>query len=123
MEVHPSHGFADGDPVRVVHPPRPGFPALVTETIRPDTVFVPYHWPVPAAANALTIDALDPRSKIPEYKVCAGRMERGTASTRCPSRPTAPGQRAYEPETRSPAATRCRPRCRRDGGRRRDEGG
>ncbi|NEE57508.1 nitrite reductase, partial [Streptomyces sp. SID8455] len=61
-EIHPSHGFRNGEPVRVVT--RRGsevFPALVTEAIRPDTVFIPYHWPVPTAANALTIDALDPR--------------------------------------------------------------
>jgi assimilatory nitrate reductase catalytic subunit len=76
VEVHPSRGFTNGEHVRVVT--RRGsttLPALVTEIIRPDTVFIPYHWPVPVAANALTIDALDPRSKIPEYKVCAARLE------------------------------------------------
>lgn len=45
--------------------------ALVVSTIRPDTVFVPYHWPGEKSANRLTIDAQDPISKIPEYKVCA----------------------------------------------------
>ena len=29
-----------------------------------------------AAANLLTIDALDPVSRIPEYKICACRVER-----------------------------------------------
>ncbi|MGH2688040.1 MAG: molybdopterin oxidoreductase family protein, partial [Actinomycetota bacterium] len=45
LEVHPSLGFANGDPVRVVT--RRGsatYPALVVTTIRPDTVFIPYHW-------------------------------------------------------------------------------
>src|SRR4029453_1612343 len=75
IEVNPSLGFADGDPVRVVT--RRGTvtsPALVTEAIRPDTVFVPYHWAGPIAANVLTIDALDPISKMPELKVCACRV-------------------------------------------------
>ncbi len=49
--------------------------ALVARTIRPDTLFIPYHWPIPEAANLLTINALDPISKIPEYKVCAARVE------------------------------------------------
>jgi assimilatory nitrate reductase catalytic subunit len=51
-------------------------PAQVVETIRPDTVFIPYHWPGRKAANQLTNRALDPRSKIPEYKVCAVRVEK-----------------------------------------------
>ena len=80
VEVHSSLGFVTGDPVRVVT--RRGnitFPALVTDTIRADTVFVPYHWAKRVAANLLTIDALHPISKIPEYKVCACRIERGDA--------------------------------------------
>lgn len=94
MEVHPSHGFRNGDPVRVVT--RRGsevFPALVTEAIRPDTVFIPYHWPVPTAANALTIDALDPRSKIPEYKVCACRIEAAERIDEVPAAADRPGPR------------------------------
>ncbi|GAA1149519.1 assimilatory nitrate reductase catalytic subunit [Kitasatospora gansuensis] len=96
VEVHPSHGFRTGDPVRVVT--RRGvsvLPALVTEAIRADHVFVPYHWPSPVAANALTIDALDPRSKIPEYKVCAVRIERASALDEVPAPPTPPGREAY----------------------------
>jgi len=100
VEVHPSLGFADGDPVRVVT--RRGavtYPALVTEAIRPDTVFVPYHWAGPVAANVLTIDALDPISKMPEFKVCACRVERGQAVDPVPEPPMPPGERAYRPET------------------------
>ena len=68
------------------------YPALVTETIRADTVFVPYHWAGAASANLLTVDALHPISKIPEYKVCACRIERGDAVTPAPPPPLAPGQ-------------------------------
>jgi assimilatory nitrate reductase catalytic subunit len=48
--------------------------ASVVTTIRPDTIFIPYHWPGRKAANQLTIAAQDPISKIPEYKVCAVRI-------------------------------------------------
>jgi assimilatory nitrate reductase catalytic subunit len=48
--------------------------AQVVTTIRPDTVFVPYHWPGPKSINQVTIAAQDPISKIPEYKVCAVRV-------------------------------------------------
>jgi assimilatory nitrate reductase catalytic subunit len=45
--------------------------AMVVKTIRPDTVFIPYHWPGGKSANRLTHRTLDPRSKIPEFKVSA----------------------------------------------------
>ncbi len=50
--------------------------ASVVKTIRPDTVFVPYHWGGRKSANQLTIAAQDPISKIPEYKVCAVRVRK-----------------------------------------------
>jgi assimilatory nitrate reductase catalytic subunit len=50
--------------------------ACVVRTIRPDTVFLPYHWPGKRSANLLTHRTLDPRSKIPEYKVSACRIEK-----------------------------------------------
>ena len=53
--------------------------AMVVKTIRPDTVFIPYHWPGAKSANRLTIAAQDPISKIPEYKVCAVRVARSAA--------------------------------------------
>jgi predicted molibdopterin-dependent oxidoreductase YjgC len=49
--------------------------AMVVKTIRPDTVFIPYHWPGRRSANLLTHRTLDPRSKIPEFKVSACRLE------------------------------------------------
>lgn len=53
--------------------------AMVVRTIRPDTVFVPYHWAGPKSINRLTIAAQDPISKIPEYKVCAVRIAKASA--------------------------------------------
>ena len=50
--------------------------ASVVRTIRPDTVFIPYHWPGQRSANRLTHRTIDPRSKIPEFKVSACRLER-----------------------------------------------
>lgn len=53
--------------------------AMVVRTIRPDTVFVPYHWGGRKSINQLTIAAQDPISKIPEYKVCAVRVFKAEA--------------------------------------------
>jgi len=50
--------------------------ATVVRTIRPDTVFIPYHWPGDRSANRLTHRTLDPRSKIPEFKVSACRLRK-----------------------------------------------
>ena len=50
--------------------------AQVVATIRPDTIFIPYHWAGKQSANQLTISAQDPISKIPEYKVCAARIRK-----------------------------------------------
>lgn len=49
--------------------------ARVTEVVPPGVVFIPFHFSE-APANALTIAAVDPVAKIPEYKVCAVRVER-----------------------------------------------
>lgn len=51
--------------------------ARVVRSIRPDTIFIPYHWGGRRSANQLTIAAQDPISKIPEYKVCAARLRKG----------------------------------------------
>jgi assimilatory nitrate reductase catalytic subunit len=50
--------------------------AMVVTTIRPDTIFIPYHWAGPKSANQLTVAAQDPISKIPQYKVCGCRVSR-----------------------------------------------
>jgi assimilatory nitrate reductase catalytic subunit len=76
VEMHPlladRIGAHDGEAVVVTT--RRGelkAPARVVTTIRPDTVFVPFHW---VGANRLTNDALDPSSRMPEFKVCAARV-------------------------------------------------
>ena len=48
--------------------------AQVVKTIRPDTIFVPYHWAGKRSINQCTVQAQDPISKIPEFKVCACRV-------------------------------------------------
>jgi len=48
--------------------------ALVTDRVPPGMVFGNFHFPE-AGINQLTINALDPVSKIPEYKVCAVKVE------------------------------------------------
>ena len=79
-EIHPSAarraGIADGTLVRLVT--RRGNAtarARVTRDIREDTVFVPFHWGGAASINRLTNPALDPTSRMPEFKVCAVRIE------------------------------------------------
>jgi assimilatory nitrate reductase catalytic subunit len=54
--------------------------AQVLTTIRPDTIFIPYHWPGPKSANLLTVAAQDPISKIPQYKVCGCRVRKASAA-------------------------------------------
>ncbi|NHC12953.1 molybdopterin oxidoreductase family protein [Motilibacter deserti] len=81
VEVHPyvaaEAGVDEGDVVRLRS--RRGEAVLrarVTDSIRPDTVFVPFHWGGRAAANALTNPALDPYSRMPEFKACAVALTR-----------------------------------------------
>jgi formate dehydrogenase major subunit/formate dehydrogenase alpha subunit len=49
--------------------------AMVTERISTGVVFGNFHFPGPQNVNNVTIAALDPVAKIPEYKVCAVRVE------------------------------------------------
>ncbi len=81
VEIHPAlarrYGISDNDTVRLTT--RRGIASVVarlTTTIRLDTVFVPFHWGGEACVNRLTNPALDPISKMPEFKVCAVRMEK-----------------------------------------------
>jgi assimilatory nitrate reductase catalytic subunit len=81
VEIHPETAMQlkinDGERVKVISRRGEGvFPALVVRTIRPDTIFIPYHWGEQLAANQLTNPALDPTSKIPEYKACAAKIEK-----------------------------------------------
>ncbi|MFJ3039585.1 molybdopterin oxidoreductase family protein [Streptomyces tendae] len=84
VELHPRLaarlGAAEGDPLAVVsRRGRAVAPARITTGIRPDTVFMPFHWPGEGRANTLTNPALDPTSRMPEFKVCAVRVETVTA--------------------------------------------
>ena len=49
--------------------------AKISEQAVQGTLFIPFHWAT-AAANELTLAALDPIAKIPELKVCAVRIEK-----------------------------------------------
>jgi assimilatory nitrate reductase catalytic subunit len=87
LELHPrlaaQLGVQTGDRVTVeTRRGRVTVPATVVTTIREDTVFLPYHWADDKSANLLTIQALDPVSKIPEYKVCACRVYRESSGAR-----------------------------------------
>jgi assimilatory nitrate reductase catalytic subunit len=65
-------GIAEGDWVTVrTRRGEMTAPALVVSTIRPDTLFIPYHYGHTQAVNILTNPVLEPMNKIPEYKVCA----------------------------------------------------
>ncbi len=80
VEVHPDTagrlGLVDGQPVRVVS--RRGAAAATLRCvpgIRADTVFLPFHFAGAQTANRVTNPALDPVSRMPEFKVCAVRLE------------------------------------------------
>ncbi|MFJ7943983.1 molybdopterin oxidoreductase family protein [Streptomyces sp. NPDC096354] len=80
VELHPRLaeriGVAEGDPVAVTsRRGRTVAPARITGAIRQDTVFMPFHWAGEGRANTLTNPALDPVSRMPEFKVCAVRVE------------------------------------------------
>jgi assimilatory nitrate reductase catalytic subunit len=63
-------------------------PARLAAGIRLDTLFVPFHWGGVGSINRLTNQALDPISKIPEYKVCAARIDLPHASSAATITPT-----------------------------------
>jgi assimilatory nitrate reductase catalytic subunit len=81
VEIHPAlarhFGIADGEIVRIAT--RRGTAearARLTQTIRQDTLFMPFHYAASGRANLLTNPALDPVSRMPEFKVCAARLEK-----------------------------------------------
>jgi assimilatory nitrate reductase catalytic subunit len=81
VEIHPDlaelHHLDEGERVRVIsrRGTAEGF-VRITESIRPDTVFMPFHWGGRGSVNRVTNAALDPISRMPEFKVCAVRLER-----------------------------------------------
>ncbi|HVR19341.1 MAG TPA: molybdopterin dinucleotide binding domain-containing protein, partial [Polyangiaceae bacterium] len=81
VEIHPataaSMGVTDGELVHVVtRRGRASCKVRTTQAIRFDTLFMPFHFSGPGRANTLTNDAVDPVSKIPEFKIAAARVER-----------------------------------------------
>ena len=87
VALHPADarrlGVETGDPIRVSsrRGELDGF-ARLTEAVRPGAIFVPFVKLADSAANFLTNSAHDPSSKIPEYKVCAVRIEAIRAAVR-----------------------------------------
>ena len=79
-EIHPTtarrHGLLDGEYATLTT--RRGaarFRVKAADTIREDTVFVPFHWGGEQSVNRLTNPVLDPTSRMPEFKVCAVKVE------------------------------------------------
>ena len=89
VEIHPDtaslSGIVEGAGALLTTQRGSGvFRARLTRDIRRDTLFVPFHWGGEASVNRLTSDAIDPIAKIPQYKLCAVRLEaappRGTTA-------------------------------------------
>ncbi len=79
-EIHPStarrYGLNNGSNVWLqTRRDAVQFKVKVTPTIREDTIFVPFHWGGAQAVNRLTNPALDPTSRMPEFKVCSVRIQ------------------------------------------------
>ncbi len=80
-EFHPraavAYGVSNGEMINLVtRRGRARFKVKVTPGIREDTIFVPFHWGDEQSVNRLTNAALDPVSRMPEFKVCAVRVEK-----------------------------------------------
>ncbi|WP_460703603.1 molybdopterin oxidoreductase family protein [Myceligenerans halotolerans] len=76
IEIHPVLGFRIGVPdgARARLTTGRGFVEATTrwtDAVRPDTVFMPFHWSGVGSVNRVTTDATDPISGMPEFKVCA----------------------------------------------------
>jgi assimilatory nitrate reductase catalytic subunit len=84
VEIHPETArglrIAEGDlVVLTTRRGRAVVKARLTRDIRLDTLFVPFHWGATGSANTLTNGALDPVSRIPEFKVCAAKIEKSAS--------------------------------------------
>jgi assimilatory nitrate reductase catalytic subunit len=81
VRIHPSmartYAIEHGDTVRLTTRRGTGlFRAELNTETRMDTLFVPFHFAGVGRANLLTNPALDPTSRMPEFKVCAVRLEK-----------------------------------------------
>ncbi len=95
VDVHPDLaarlGVADGSDVLLRT--RRGEARMrvhLTSAIRPDTVFAPFHWSGEQTINDLTNPALDPTSRMPEFKVCAVALEPAPTTADLEAIPVAP---------------------------------
>ena len=85
VQLHPRLaerlGVLEGQPL-VIESRRGSLNMAVTisRDVRPDTLFAPFHWGGKQAANLLTSPALDPLSRMPEFKVCAVRARAANAA-------------------------------------------
>ncbi|MER5749367.1 molybdopterin oxidoreductase family protein [Streptomyces sp. NPDC002088] len=80
VEVHPDtaarSGLRDGDLARVISPRGTTLARTrYDHRCRPDTVFLPFHFAGAGRANLITNPALDPKTGMPEFKVCVVRLE------------------------------------------------
>ena len=80
VEIHPEDaktlGVNDGETVRLsTRRGETEIPARVSNKVVPGLLFVPFHF-AESPANILTNSAFDPIAKIPEYKVCAVKIEK-----------------------------------------------
>lgn len=81
MEIHPllakKYNIEEGNKVLITsRRDSIELKAKIVKTIRPDTIFVPYHFAGRKSINRLTQRAMDPISKIPEYKMSAVRIKK-----------------------------------------------
>jgi assimilatory nitrate reductase catalytic subunit len=117
-ELHPDLarrlGIAPDDVVELTtRRGRARFHAHVTDAIRPDVVFAPFHWGGGSSANALTDPALDPTSRMPAFKTCAvalARVEGPAEHIPPPAATTQPQPTAHQqptaPQPRTPSRRR-----------------
>jgi assimilatory nitrate reductase catalytic subunit len=109
-ELHPDLarrlGIAQDDVVELAtRRGRARFHAQLTDTVRPDVVFAPFHWGGGSSANALTDPALDPVSRMPAFKVCAVAVRRvGGPDERIPA-PDPQTQPRPTPHAAAPTST------------------
>ncbi len=80
-EMHPiaakRYSLSNGDKVALIsRRGRAVAKVKITAAIRDDTIFVPFHWGGEQSINRVTSSVLDPVSRMPEFKVCAIRIEK-----------------------------------------------
>ncbi len=81
VEIHPAtargYKIEEGDLVRLTtRRGEASLKAVLSPYIRFDTIFVPFHYAGSGRANLLTNPKLDPVSRMPDFKVCAARLEK-----------------------------------------------